>query len=59
MLPTEHYGFKDQEARYRKRYLDLIMNDSVENVSELDPKSFSTSENSWTTEISLKLKHQF
>ncbi|EER30609.1 lysyl-tRNA synthetase [Candida tropicalis MYA-3404] len=28
MLPTEHYGFKDQEARYRKRYLDLIMNDS-------------------------------
>lgn len=29
MLPTEHYGFKDQEARYRKRYLDLIVNDSV------------------------------
>lgn len=29
MLPTEHFGFKDQEARYRKRYLDLIMNDSV------------------------------
>lgn len=29
MLPTEHYGFKDQEARYRKRYLDLIMNDPV------------------------------
>ncbi|CCE81968.1 Piso0_002653 [Millerozyma farinosa CBS 7064] len=29
MLPTEHYGFKDQEARYRKRYLDLIMNDST------------------------------
>ncbi|RCK64439.1 Lysine--tRNA ligase, cytoplasmic [Candida viswanathii] len=28
MLPTEHYGFKDQEARYRKRYLDLIMNDA-------------------------------
>lgn len=26
MLPTEHYGFKDQEARYRKRYLDLIVN---------------------------------
>ncbi|WPK26488.1 hypothetical protein PUMCH_003842 [Australozyma saopauloensis] len=29
MLPTEHYGFKDQEARYRKRYLDLIVNDDV------------------------------
>lgn len=29
MLPTEHFGFKDQEQRYRKRYLDLIMNDNV------------------------------
>lgn len=29
MLPTEHFGFKDQEARYRKRYLDLIMNEST------------------------------
>ncbi|KAL6950118.1 lysyl-tRNA synthetase [Hanseniaspora vineae] len=26
MLPTDHFGFKDQETRYRKRYLDLIMN---------------------------------
>merc|ERR1711939_638137 len=25
-LPTEHFGFKDQEQRHRKRYLDLIMN---------------------------------
>lgn len=29
MLPTEHFGFKDQESRYRKRYLDLIINDDV------------------------------
>lgn len=29
MLPTEHFGFKDQEARYRKRYLDLIVNNST------------------------------
>lgn len=29
MLPTEHFGFKDQENRYRKRYLDLIVNDNV------------------------------
>lgn len=29
MLPTDHFGFKDQEARYRKRYLDLIMNDAT------------------------------
>lgn len=29
MLPTEHFGFKDQEQRYRQRYLDLIMNGGV------------------------------
>lgn len=29
MLPSEQFGFKDQEARYRKRYLDLIMNNHV------------------------------
>lgn len=31
-LPTQHYGFKDQESRYRKRYLDLIMNHDVRNI---------------------------
>lgn len=29
MLPTDHFGFKDLEARYRQRYLDLIMNNST------------------------------
>lgn len=29
MLPKAHYGFKDQETRYRQRYLDLIMNPNV------------------------------
>lgn len=28
-LPTLHFGFKDQEQRYRQRFLDLIMNDST------------------------------
>lgn len=28
MLPTEHFGYKDLEQRYRNRFLDLIMNDS-------------------------------
>jgi len=34
MLPTlkGHYGLKDQETRYRQRYLDLIMNDHVRNT---------------------------
>ena len=31
-LPDEYYGFKDQETRYRKRYLDLIMNNASRNV---------------------------
>jgi len=29
MLPKDHQGLKDQEVRYRKRYLDLMMNESV------------------------------
>lgn len=29
MLPHLHFGLKDQETRYRKRYLDLIMNEEV------------------------------
>ncbi|RKP14744.1 lysyl-tRNA synthetase [Piptocephalis cylindrospora] len=29
MLPKANYGFKDQEERYRKRFVDLIMNNSV------------------------------
>jgi len=30
-LQNEHYGLKDQELRYRMRYLDLIMNPEVRN----------------------------
>ena len=29
MLPKAHYGYKDQELRYRHRYVDLIMNSHV------------------------------
>ncbi|KAF2659536.1 lysyl-tRNA synthetase [Lophiostoma macrostomum CBS 122681] len=28
-LPTEYYGFKDQEQRHRQRFLDLVMNDTT------------------------------
>ena len=31
MLPRSHFGLKDQEIRYRQRYLDLIMNGPVRN----------------------------
>eukprot|EP00927_Polykrikos_kofoidii_P064908 TRINITY_DN60715_c0_g1_i1.p1 TRINITY_DN60715_c0_g1~~TRINITY_DN60715_c0_g1_i1.p1 ORF type:complete len:713 (+),score=112.22 TRINITY_DN60715_c0_g1_i1:111-2141(+) len=30
MLPKDYSGLKDQETRYRKRYLDLIVNDEVQ-----------------------------
>lgn len=31
MLPHTHFGLKNQETRYRMRYLDLIMNPPVRN----------------------------
>lgn len=31
-LPTSHFGLKNQEERYRKRYLDLILNNSTRNI---------------------------
>jgi lysyl-tRNA synthetase class 2 len=31
-IPSEHFGLKDQEVRYRKRYLDLMVNDDVRNI---------------------------
>ena len=32
MLPKDRFGLKDQEVRYRQRYLDLMMNDQVKNT---------------------------
>ncbi len=32
MLPKSHYGLKDQETRYRQRYLDLMLNQDVRTV---------------------------
>lgn len=29
MLPHLHFGLKDKETRFRQRYLDLIINNSV------------------------------
>ena len=31
-LPSEHFGFKDEEERYRQRYVDLILNQDVKEV---------------------------
>ena len=31
-LPSAHFGFKDQETRYRKRYLDLIISENTRHI---------------------------
>ncbi|KAL4073763.1 hypothetical protein J3A83DRAFT_4231178 [Scleroderma citrinum] len=31
-LPSGHFGLKDQETRYRKRYLDLIVSEETRNI---------------------------
>ncbi|TFL06847.1 lysine-tRNA ligase [Pterulicium gracile] len=31
-LPSSHFGLKDQETRYRKRYLDLILSPSTRSI---------------------------
>jgi lysyl-tRNA synthetase, class II len=28
-LPTEHFGIQDEDERYRKRYLDILLNEDV------------------------------
>jgi lysyl-tRNA synthetase class 2 len=32
MLPAKYEGLKDQEARYRQRYLDLMLNNKIRDV---------------------------
>ncbi|TDL25949.1 lysine-tRNA ligase [Rickenella mellea] len=31
-LPSDHFGLKDQETRYRKRYLDLILSEDTRRI---------------------------
>jgi len=38
MLPTEHSGLKDNETRYRQRYLDLIMNNRSREIFQIRTK---------------------
>lgn len=37
-LPEKFHGLTDVETRYRKRYLDLIMNDEAKRIAFLRPK---------------------
>ena len=31
-IPTEHFGIKDEDERYRKRYLDLLLNEDLRDL---------------------------
>jgi lysyl-tRNA synthetase class 2 len=31
-IPTEHFGIKDEDERYRKRYLDILLNPEVRDI---------------------------
>ncbi len=37
-LPEKFHGLQDKEERYRRRYVDLIMNDDAKNVAFLRPR---------------------
>lgn len=37
-IPDEYYGLKDPDLRYRKRYLDLIVNPDIKKVFDLRSK---------------------
>ncbi len=41
-LPKEHFGIKDEDERYRKRYLDMILNEDVAKLPELRSKYWNT-----------------
>lgn len=41
MLPHLHFGLKDKETRFRKRYLDLILNDRVRQTFYIRAKIIS------------------
>lgn len=37
-LPTEHFGIKDEDERYRKRYLDLVLDQELRELFVLKAK---------------------
>ena len=37
-IPTEHFGLKDEEERYRKRYLDMLLNPELRDLFEKKQK---------------------
>ena len=49
-LPEKFYGFTDKEERYRRRYVDLIMNEDAKRVAFLRPAIISCIRNYMSTQ---------
>jgi len=44
-LPEKYHGLTDVEERYRRRYVDLIMNDEAKNIAFIRPKIIRSIQN--------------
>ncbi len=51
-IPTEHFGIKDEDERYRKRYLDLLLNDELREL-------FYKKEKFWQVTRAFLVEHGF
>ncbi len=51
-IPSEHFGLKDEEERYRKRYLDLLLDPAQREV-------FAKKELFWATARDFMKRHNF
>jgi len=41
-MPDEHYGLKDEDERYRKRYIDILLNPEVRKMVEQKSKFWNS-----------------
>jgi len=44
-IPSEHFGIKDEDERYRKRYLDILLNPELREVLEKKVKFWDVTRN--------------
>ena len=50
-LPEKYHGLSDVEERYRRRYVDLIMNEEARKIAFARPKVIRTIQNLLDTEV--------
>ena len=56
-LPEKYHGLKDTDARYRQRYVDLIVNPEVKDVySSSAPRLSAPSGSTWTATLSWRVE---